>query len=355
MKIVIRGEREAGKSTLMNLLLEDCINELDIHGGASWWWGASNAAGSPACPRSEPGLAIATQIQREYTPTRQIQVCNIPWKYKGICLTSWVGNVGILCPVDSKEIVKIELWDVVDEGSPPYTLIPENVASYVATAASGTSRVEVVDAKQVDAYRHANGVILLFDLSKPDGLDYVVKMLPSVPLALPVLVIGNFVDRLGEFKDEDFLRCRLQAIRAGICKAGDDPAPLHFMVASLTHPSCPQNPSAGVINAVTKFFEIPFLKLQKDLLTTKLLINEEKMYMARDEWGALIESSGKSIVSPQSDLYSETDSKFSEIPIDADTSIRGQKDRISSFSTDTLTLSTGQAWQDQPSFGDPKW
>lgn len=142
MKILIKGDRNVGKSCLLQRL----------QGG---------------------------QFIEEYVPTDQIQVAPIHWTYK-----------------NTDYIVKVEVWEVVDKGrtkkKPPLGLKLENQTT--AAASEDSYETPVLDATFLDVYKNANGVILMLDITKPWTFDYVVKELSQVPNDLPVVVLGNHCD-----------------------------------------------------------------------------------------------------------------------------------------------------------------
>ncbi|XP_075986025.1 rab-like protein 6 isoform X2 [Anticarsia gemmatalis] len=142
MKILIKGDRNVGKSCLLQRL-----------------------QGGP--------------FIEEYVPTDQIQVAPIHWTYK-----------------NTDYIVKVEVWEVVDKGrtkkKPPLGLKLENQSA--AAAAEDGYETPVLDATFLDVYKNANGVILMLDITKPWTFEYVVKELSQVPADLPVVVLGNHCD-----------------------------------------------------------------------------------------------------------------------------------------------------------------
>ncbi|KAI9307486.1 hypothetical protein BJ944DRAFT_286175 [Cunninghamella echinulata] len=171
MKIVIRGDVMTGKSTLFNRL---------------------------------QGL----DYQDTYASTPQIEVTNIPWNYK-----------------DSNDIVKIEVWDVVDkahnnnnnikkdtgiklehtaatastaaaEASTPSTNIEKPIDNKEQTA-SVTSDL-ALDASTVDVYRNSHAAILVFDITKQWTFDYVNNALLNIPDNVAILVLGNFADKCSQ-------------------------------------------------------------------------------------------------------------------------------------------------------------
>lgn len=78
MKIVIRGERNTGKTVLFHRL-------QDV--------------------RPTPG---------EYIPTPCLQATSIDWTYRS--LPCWHSGLSFLVAPGSPDLVKMELWDVVDKG-----------------------------------------------------------------------------------------------------------------------------------------------------------------------------------------------------------------------------------------------
>ena len=44
-------------------------------------------------------------------------------------------------------------------------------------------------------YKGTHGVLLMFDLTKRWSFDYVLKMIPTIPETIPILVLGNHRDR----------------------------------------------------------------------------------------------------------------------------------------------------------------
>ncbi|XP_061382989.1 rab-like protein 6 [Danaus plexippus] len=142
MKILIKGDRNVGKSCLLQRL----------QGGA---------------------------FTEKYIPTEQIQVAPIHWTYK-----------------NTDYIVKVEVWEVVDKGrakkKPPLGLKLENQTAPVETEEQ--YETPVLDATFLDVYKNATGVILMMDITKPWTYEYVVKELSNIPKDLPVVILGNHCD-----------------------------------------------------------------------------------------------------------------------------------------------------------------
>ncbi|KAF9288352.1 hypothetical protein BGZ68_000394 [Mortierella alpina] len=130
--------------------------------------------------------------EQDYRTTAQIQVANIPWQY-----------------APTKDIIKVEVWDVVDKGiqsgdlkaSSSSALKIDNNAPTSPTKTKHVHNVDAVphaafalDASTIDVYRNTNGVILVYDVSKPWTFDYAAKALADTPTNIPVLILSNFSD-----------------------------------------------------------------------------------------------------------------------------------------------------------------
>ncbi|KAG0091387.1 Rab-like protein 6 [Podila epicladia] len=128
----------------------------------------------------------------EYRTTEQIQVANIPWQYS-----------------HTKDIIKVEVWDVVDKGvqSGELRTSTSNAALKIDnnTPASPKSKATqstdtaphaafALDASTIDVYRNTDGIILVYDISKPWTFEYIAKTLADVPTNIPVLILSNFTD-----------------------------------------------------------------------------------------------------------------------------------------------------------------
>ncbi|XP_037652850.1 rab-like protein 6 [Choloepus didactylus] len=204
MKIVIRGDRNTGKSALWHRLQ-------------------------------------GKKFVEEYIPTQEIQVTSIHWNYK-----------------TTDDIVKVEVWDVVDKGKCKKRGDGLKMENDPQEAESEMA----LDAEFLDVYKNCNGVVMMFDITKQWTFNYILRELPKVPTHVPVCVLGNYRD-MGEHRvilPEDVRDC--------IERLDRPPGSSYFRYAE----SSMKN-SFG-LKYLHKFFNIPFLQLQRETLLRQLETNQ---------------------------------------------------------------------------------
>ncbi|XP_039575798.1 rab-like protein 6 [Passer montanus] len=204
MKIVIRGDRNTGKTTLWHRLQ-------------------------------------GKKFIEEYIPTQEIQVTSIHWNYK-----------------TTDDIVKVEVWDVVDKGKCKKRGDGLKLENDPQEADSEMA----LDAEFLDVYKNCNGVVMMFDITKQWTFNYILRELPKVPTHVPVCVLGNYRD-MGEH------RVILPGdVRDLIDNLNRPPGSSYFRYAE----SSMKN-SFG-LKYLHKFFNIPFLQLQRETLLRQLETNQ---------------------------------------------------------------------------------
>ncbi|XP_054582742.1 rab-like protein 6 isoform X1 [Eptesicus fuscus] len=204
MKIVIRGDRNTGKTALWHRLQ-------------------------------------GKKFVEEYIPTQEIQVTSIHWNYK-----------------TTDDIVKVEVWDVVDKGKCKKRGDGLKMENDPQEAESEMA----LDAEFLDVYKNCNGVVMMFDITKQWTFSYILRELPKVPTHVPVCVLGNYRD-MGEHRvilPDD--------VRDLMDRLDRPPGSSYFRYAE----SSMKN-SFG-LKYLHKFFNIPFLQLQRETLLRQLETNQ---------------------------------------------------------------------------------
>ncbi|XP_071510401.1 rab-like protein 6 isoform X2 [Diadema antillarum] len=223
MKVIIKGDRNTGKSTLFHRLQGEKFRE-------------------------------------EYTPTSEIQVASIHWNYKA-----------------TDDVVKVEVWDVVDKGKPRKrdrnTLKIENTETETEDDSN-----PCLDASFLDVYKGTNGVVMMLDISKQWTWKYVQQELPKVPHHIPVLVMASFRD-LNEKR-----AVYTEEIDYFIKTLDRPPGSAYIKVAE----SSMKNGFG--LKYLHSFFNIPFLQLQRETLLQQLQRNQLETDATLEELDARVKS-----------------------------------------------------------------
>ncbi|XP_054712827.1 rab-like protein 6 [Uloborus diversus] len=194
----------------------------------------------------------------EYMPTEEIQVASIQWNYKA-----------------TDDVVKVEVWDVVDKGKKRKKIdglkLDNKISDQVPKEAA-------LDAEFIDVYKGTNGVIMVFDITKQWTFAYVQRELPLVPHHIPVLVLANHRD-MGHHRTvtEDQVKYFIEGL--------DRPkgsAQIRYAEGSMRN--------GFGLKYLHKFFNLPFLQLQKETLLKQLEINNSEILATVDELDCLAES-----------------------------------------------------------------
>ncbi|RHY51102.1 hypothetical protein DYB38_009224 [Aphanomyces astaci] len=228
MKLLIRGERGTGKTSLVARL---------------------------------QGLPIP----ETHVPTREIETAAINWSMKG----------------SSEESVKCEVWDVVDVGLTSKDDSDAADAAMLDSESQGRHQVAPVDAQNVDVYQNAHGVIFLMDISNYASLEYVKHQLDVVPTHIPTLIIGTFRDLRradGEPLKRAIFKEDVQALLYGTAKDMKNPAfrrPVeqHYFEASLSN--------CYGLKALHTYLSIPFLHLKVATVKQQLKLLETDLATAK--------------------------------------------------------------------------
>jgi len=221
MKLLLRGDRNTGKSCLFQRL----------QGGS---------------------------FVDSYVPSDEIKVASIQWNYKA-----------------TDDIVKVEVWDVVDRGKKRKQLDGLKLADN-----SDMPTFEpALDAEFVDVYKGAQGAIIIFDVTKSWTFDYVKREAPKVPKHIPILILANFIDQAHH-------RCISRSQAIGYIEdeldRGEDSADVKYAESSMRN--------GFGLKFLHKFLNLPFLTLQRESLLKQLETNQREMRATVQELDLFLES-----------------------------------------------------------------
>ncbi|KAH3794059.1 rab-like protein 6 [Dreissena polymorpha] len=190
------------------------------------------------------------KFHEEYIPTDEIQVANIQWNYK-----------------TTDDVVKVEIWDVVDKGRKK----KKKEGLKLSTAEDELDDEPCLDANFVDVYKGTNGVVLMYDITKQWTYDYVEKEFEKIPANIPVLILGNHRD-MGHHRTvlEDKARYFVEGLQR---PAGS--GQVRYAESSMRN--------AFGLKYIHKFFNLPFLQLQRETLLNQLRTNEHDMQSTLEE------------------------------------------------------------------------
>jgi GTPase SAR1 family protein len=193
----------------------------------------------------------------EYIPTEEIQVASIQWNYKA-----------------TDDIVKVEVWDVVDRGRRRKKM--EGLKMENIVAAENIIEEPTLDAEFLDVYKGTNGVIIMLDITKQWTFDYVQRELPKVPSHIPVIVLGNHCDMAHHRTvTADHVTYFIESL-------GSRTAQIRYSEASMRN--------GFGLKLLHKFFNLPFLQLQRETLLQQLETNKEETLLTVQELDLFQES-----------------------------------------------------------------
>ncbi|XP_012152308.1 rab-like protein 6 isoform X2 [Megachile rotundata] len=126
-----------------------------------------------------------------------------------------------------------------------------------------------LDAEFLDVYKGTNGVIIMMDITKSWTFDYVQRELPKIPSHIPVIVLGNHCDMAHHRTvTSDHVTYFIDS--------------LHERTAQVRYAESSMRNGFG-LKLLHKFFNLPFLQLQRETLLKQLDTNEEETRLTVQE------------------------------------------------------------------------
>ncbi|GAM25777.1 hypothetical protein SAMD00019534_089520, partial [Acytostelium subglobosum LB1] len=243
LKLVIKGDRNTGKTALFNRL-----------------------QGKP--------------FTEEYVPTPEIQIAHINWNYK-----------------NTDDIVDVEVWDVVDvattkkkksastlvtshskqqqqqqdeEEDEPFT-VPSKDEMLKKKTSGGSFKIHSLDAQTIDVMKNVSAVIFMVNPHKKWTFQYVERELAKIPADVYVMLITNYRDQGDSSK---------QLTPGEIQALCEQRAHMQHIDASMYN--------AYGLRGVVSYFNIPFLQLQRKMLHQQLERNKIEFSSAVEEINMLV-------------------------------------------------------------------
>lgn len=172
------------------------------------------------------------------------------------------------------------MWDVVDKSKKKKRadgLKLDNKLTRI-NEAEEESDEPALDAEFIDVYKGTNGVIMLFDMTKSWTYEYVQRELPKVPAHIPVLVLSNHRD-MGHHRvvSEDQVRSFIEELGRS-----EGSGQVRYAEASMRN--------GFGLKFLHKFFNLPFLHLQRETLLRQLETNSKEITTTCEELDVLQET-----------------------------------------------------------------
>ncbi|KAK9747230.1 Ras family [Popillia japonica] len=219
MKIIIKGDRNVGKTCLFHRLQ-------------------------------------GKKFFEEYIPTEEIQVTSIQWNYKA-----------------TDDIVKVEVWDVVDRGKKKKRFDGLKLENSQLELPEETA----LDAEFLDVYKGTNGVIMVMDLTKSWTFEYIQREMTKVPSHIPVIILANHCDMAHHRTvTPDHILYYIESL------SETRSAQIRYTESSMRN--------GFGLKFLHKFFNLPFLQLQKETLMKQLERNQSETNATVQELDLFCES-----------------------------------------------------------------
>nr|CAD7433724.1 unnamed protein product [Timema monikensis] len=267
MKIIIKGDQNVGKTCLFHRLqghsfMEDYIPTEEIQVKYLLRLDLSELCGvcslTPRFIMLPPGVLCCLQVWSVASRCGLLppgllcclQVACIQWSYKA-----------------TDDVVKVEVWDVVDRGKKKRRFDGLKLEN---------SQLELpeepaLDAEFLDVYKGTNGVVIMMDITKSWTFDYVQRELPKVPDHIPVLVLANHCDMAHHRTvTPDHVTYFIESFHRP-----PGSAQVRYSESSMRN--------GFGLKLLHKFFNLPFLQLQRETFLAQLETNMQETLLTSQE------------------------------------------------------------------------
>ena len=179
------------------------------------------------------------------------------------------------------------------------------------TSESGQDLTPGLDAEFLDVYQGTHGVIMVMDITKAWTMDYIRKEAEKVPAHIPILLLANFADQ-GHHRQVLFIfsvplkiellfqvtQMQIADFVERFSRSGEEAAEIRWAECSLRN--------GFGLKLIHRFFNVPFLTLQRQSLLRQLEVNSRDIKATQEEL----------------DLYMESDEANYQIFSDSKTALR---------------------------------
>ncbi|XP_011345711.1 rab-like protein 6 isoform X3 [Ooceraea biroi] len=141
------------------------------------------------------------------------------------------------------------------------------------TSAENVIEEPALDAEFLDVYKGTNGVIIVMDITKSWTFDYVQRELPKIPSHIPVIVLGNHCDMSHHRTvTADHVTYFIDSLHERTAQ----------VIQLVRYAESSMRNGFG-LKLLHKFFNLPFLQLQRETLLKQLHTNEEETHLTIQE------------------------------------------------------------------------
>uniref|UniRef100_A0A7S3H1L3 Uncharacterized protein n=2 Tax=Spumella elongata TaxID=89044 RepID=A0A7S3H1L3_9STRA len=205
----------------------------------------------------------------EHESTAEIQSATI----------NWTSPLSSRTAAGKDDVVKVEVWDVVDRAivvdkPSSESVAAEMVYNLTGEAEEGRHSIVPLDASIVDIYKDSHAVIFMINPFDRQSLQYVKDKYPQVPGHVSVLLIVNFKDKSTQPSNQTVVALQeVQTMCAEIRSFRSNCANDDVTVLETSLLDC-----YGLLN-LHHYLDVPFLRLKQRILQEQLVSVESDLHL----------------------------------------------------------------------------